>query len=173
MGRKGLCPGQGVQNKPKHAAYSGGSTQAAAGWWGSPLGDGAVLVSPQECLSQQQALGAVRQMQKLLVVQEAAHLRGTQGLRQQLSVLQSHLQRQATKRNGITGSPPWGDILMGPAQTSVEQPGQETPRSLPGWHWLQPGNVHSHPCLSVCRDLSAASSAPERTDAGPERAGGP
>lgn len=92
------------------------------------MADGAVLVSPQECLSQQQALGAVRQMQKLLVAQEAAHLQGTQGLRQQLSVLQSHLQRQATKRNGITGSPLWGDIPTGPAQTSVEQPGQETLR---------------------------------------------
>ncbi|NWH64300.1 FBLN7 protein, partial [Geococcyx californianus] len=53
----------------------------------------------QECLSQQQALGAVRQMQKLLATQEAAHLRGMRGLRQQLSMLQSRLQRQATKHN--------------------------------------------------------------------------
>uniref|UniRef100_A0A663DY81 Fibulin 7 n=1 Tax=Aquila chrysaetos chrysaetos TaxID=223781 RepID=A0A663DY81_AQUCH len=35
-----------------------------------PAGDGDVLVSPQECLSQQQALSAVRQMQKLLAAQE-------------------------------------------------------------------------------------------------------
>ncbi|NXV72893.1 FBLN7 protein, partial [Atlantisia rogersi] len=53
----------------------------------------------QECLSQQQALSALRQMQKLLAAQEAAHLRGTRGLRQQLSVLQSCLQRQTTKHN--------------------------------------------------------------------------
>ncbi|NXY78546.1 FBLN7 protein, partial [Glareola pratincola] len=53
----------------------------------------------QECLSPQQALGAVRQMQKLLAAQEAAQLRGTRGLRQQLSLLQSLLQRQATKSN--------------------------------------------------------------------------
>ncbi|KFR02986.1 Fibulin-7, partial [Nipponia nippon] len=58
-----------------------------------------------ECLSQQQALSAVRQMQKLLAAQEAAHLRGTRGLRQQLSVLQSHLQRQATKRNETCPQP--------------------------------------------------------------------
>uniref|UniRef100_A0A8C8B5R9 Fibulin 7 n=1 Tax=Otus sunia TaxID=257818 RepID=A0A8C8B5R9_9STRI len=54
-----------------------------------PAGDRDVLVSPQECLSPQQALSAVRQMQKLLAAQEAAHLRGTRGLRQQLSVLQT------------------------------------------------------------------------------------
>ncbi|NXF09556.1 FBLN7 protein, partial [Smithornis capensis] len=53
----------------------------------------------QECLSRQQALSAVRQMQKLLAAQEAAHLQGTRGLRHQLSILQSRLQRQATKRN--------------------------------------------------------------------------
>uniref|UniRef100_A0A8B9Z316 Fibulin 7 n=1 Tax=Buteo japonicus TaxID=224669 RepID=A0A8B9Z316_9AVES len=68
--------------------------RAAAGWWWSLAGDGDVLVSSQECLSQQQALSAVRQMQKLLVAQEAAHLRGTRGLRQQLSILQNRLQRQ-------------------------------------------------------------------------------
>lgn len=70
------------------------------------MGDGGVLVSPlppQECLSPQQALGAVRQMQKLLAAQEAAQLRGTRGLRQQLSLLQSRLQRQATKGNGNAG----------------------------------------------------------------------
>ncbi|NXX20187.1 FBLN7 protein, partial [Podargus strigoides] len=60
----------------------------------------------QECLSQQQALGVVRQMQKLLAAQEAAHLRGTRGLRQQLSLLQSQLQRQATKRNESCPQPP-------------------------------------------------------------------
>ncbi|NWY58024.1 FBLN7 protein, partial [Chionis minor] len=59
----------------------------------------------QECLSQQQALGVVRQMQKLLAVQEAAQLQGTRGLRQQLSVLQSRLQRQATKRNETCPQP--------------------------------------------------------------------
>ncbi|NWU51583.1 FBLN7 protein, partial [Dromas ardeola] len=53
----------------------------------------------QECLSPQQALGAVRQMQKLLAAQEAAQLRGMRGLRQQLSLLQSRLLRQATKGN--------------------------------------------------------------------------
>nr|XP_009931942.1 PREDICTED: alanine--tRNA ligase, cytoplasmic [Opisthocomus hoazin] len=58
-----------------------------------------------ECLSQQQALGAVRQMQKLLAVVEAAHLRGTRGLRQQLSVLQSRLQRPATTRNETCPQP--------------------------------------------------------------------
>ncbi|XP_032556735.1 fibulin-7-like [Chiroxiphia lanceolata] len=57
------------------------------------------LSSTQECLSRQQALSAVRQMQKLLAAQEAAHLRGMRGLRNQLSILQSHLQRQPTKRN--------------------------------------------------------------------------
>lgn len=103
MGRKGLCPGQGIQTNPRDAACLAGSSQAAAGWWGSLAGDGDVLVSPQECLSQQQALSTVRQMQKLLAAQEAAHLRGTRGLRQQLSILQNRLQRQATKRNGKPG----------------------------------------------------------------------
>ncbi|KAM9626067.1 fibulin-7-like [Morphnus guianensis] len=63
------------------------------------------LGSAQECLSQQQALSVVRQMQKLLAAQEAAHLRGTRGLRQQLSILQSRLQRQATKRNETCPQP--------------------------------------------------------------------
>ncbi|NXL50329.1 FBLN7 protein, partial [Podilymbus podiceps] len=53
----------------------------------------------QECPNQQQALGVVRQMQKLLVAQEAAQLQGTHRLRQQLSALHSRLQRQATKPN--------------------------------------------------------------------------
>ncbi|NXJ99371.1 FBLN7 protein, partial [Corythaixoides concolor] len=53
----------------------------------------------QECLSQQQALGALRQMQKVLAAQEAAQLRGTRGLRQQLAVLQNRLQRQTPNRN--------------------------------------------------------------------------
>uniref|UniRef100_A0A8C3NST5 Fibulin 7 n=1 Tax=Cyanoderma ruficeps TaxID=181631 RepID=A0A8C3NST5_9PASS len=53
---------------------------------------------PQECLNWQQALSVVRHMQKLLVAQEAAHLEGTRGLRHQLSVLQSRLQRPATKQ---------------------------------------------------------------------------
>uniref|UniRef100_A0A8C3Y4C6 Fibulin 7 n=1 Tax=Catharus ustulatus TaxID=91951 RepID=A0A8C3Y4C6_CATUS len=51
-----------------------------------------------ECLNRQQALSVVRQMQKLLVAQEAAHLQGARGLRHQLSILQSHLQRPATKQ---------------------------------------------------------------------------
>ncbi|KAM4767365.1 fibulin-7-like isoform 2-T2 [Cyanocitta cristata] len=59
------------------------------------------LGSSQECLNRQQALSVVRQMQKLLVAQEAAHLRGTRGLRHHLSILQSRLQRPPTKRNGI------------------------------------------------------------------------
>ncbi|NXQ85985.1 FBLN7 protein, partial [Nyctibius grandis] len=49
----------------------------------------------QECLSQQEALSAVRQMQKVLAAQEAAQLRGMRALRHQLALLQ----RQATKRN--------------------------------------------------------------------------
>ncbi|XP_023790707.1 fibulin-7-like [Cyanistes caeruleus] len=53
----------------------------------------------QECLNRQQALSVVQQMQKLLVAQEAAHLQGTRGLRHQLSILQSRLQRPATKHN--------------------------------------------------------------------------
>ncbi|XP_068059072.1 fibulin-7-like isoform X1 [Anomalospiza imberbis] len=66
------------------------------------------LGSSQECLNRQQALSVVQQMQKLLVAQEAAHLQGTRGLRHQLSILQSHLQRPATKHNGNPGwSPPW------------------------------------------------------------------
>ncbi|NWS41280.1 FBLN7 protein, partial [Probosciger aterrimus] len=59
----------------------------------------------QECLSQQQALNAVRQMQRLLAAQEAAQLRGMRPLRQQLLVLQSHLQRPATKRNETCPQP--------------------------------------------------------------------
>ncbi|NWR67617.1 FBLN7 protein, partial [Bucorvus abyssinicus] len=59
----------------------------------------------QECLSQGQVLSVVRQMQKLLAAQEAAHLRGTRGLRQQLSILQSRLQRQATKHNETCPQP--------------------------------------------------------------------
>ncbi|NXI33391.1 FBLN7 protein, partial [Sterrhoptilus dennistouni] len=55
----------------------------------------------QECLNWHQALSVVRQMQKLLVAQEAAHLQGTRGLRHQLSILQSRLQRPATKHNEI------------------------------------------------------------------------
>ncbi|KAM9508036.1 fibulin-7-like isoform 1-T1 [Guaruba guarouba] len=67
--------------------------------------DGDVLVSPQECLRQQQALSAVRQMQRLLAAQEAAQLRGMRGLQQQLLVLQSRLQRPATKRNETCPQP--------------------------------------------------------------------
>ncbi|NXJ85809.1 FBLN7 protein, partial [Trogon melanurus] len=59
----------------------------------------------QECVSQPQVLSAVRQLQKLLAAQEAAHLRGTRSLRQQLAVLQSRLQRQATKRNETCPQP--------------------------------------------------------------------
>ncbi|XP_039577420.1 fibulin-7-like [Passer montanus] len=63
------------------------------------------LGSSQECLNRQQALSVVWQMQKLLVAQEAAHLQGTRGLRHQLSILQSHLQRPATKRNEMCPQP--------------------------------------------------------------------
>lgn len=130
---------------------------------------------PQECLNRQQALSVVRQMQKLLVAQEAAHLQGTRGLRHQLSILQSHLQRAATKRNGNPGwsppqvtshrasSDPW------PHTNSLDK----GPPALSGWGWLQAGSARLHPCLSVRRDLPAAGSAPEWTDAGPEPAGGP
>uniref|UniRef100_A0A8B9SND0 Fibulin-7 n=1 Tax=Anas platyrhynchos TaxID=8839 RepID=A0A8B9SND0_ANAPL len=47
------------------------------------------LAFPQECLSHQQVLSTVRQMQKLLSAQEAAHLQGTRSLKKQLSALQS------------------------------------------------------------------------------------
>ncbi|NXK56084.1 FBLN7 protein, partial [Chauna torquata] len=53
----------------------------------------------QECLSRQQLLSTVRQMQKLLMAQEAAHLQGTRSLKKQLSVLHSRVQRLAGKRN--------------------------------------------------------------------------
>uniref|UniRef100_A0A8D2MI25 Fibulin 7 n=1 Tax=Zonotrichia albicollis TaxID=44394 RepID=A0A8D2MI25_ZONAL len=39
-----------------------------------------VSIIPQECLNRQQALSVVRQMQKLLVAQEAAHLQGIRGV---------------------------------------------------------------------------------------------
>eukprot|EP00075_Anas_platyrhynchos_P032927 XP_027322180.1 fibulin-7-like [Anas platyrhynchos] len=57
------------------------------------------LGSTQECLSHQQVLSTVRQMQKLLSAQEAAHLQGTRSLKKQLSALQSRVQRLASKRN--------------------------------------------------------------------------
>ncbi|XP_030326655.1 fibulin-7-like [Strigops habroptila] len=63
------------------------------------------LSSTQECLSQQQALSVVWQMQRLLAAQEAAQLHGTRGLRQQLLVLQSRLQRPATERNETCPQP--------------------------------------------------------------------
>uniref|UniRef100_A0A8B9BGZ1 Fibulin 7 n=1 Tax=Anser brachyrhynchus TaxID=132585 RepID=A0A8B9BGZ1_9AVES len=47
----------------------------------------------KECLSHQQVLSTVRQMQKLLSAQEAAHLQGTRSLKKQLSALQSRVQR--------------------------------------------------------------------------------
>uniref|UniRef100_A0A8B9EP87 Fibulin 7 n=1 Tax=Anser cygnoides TaxID=8845 RepID=A0A8B9EP87_ANSCY len=53
------------------------------------------LGSTQECLSHQQVLSTVRQMQKLLSAQEAAHLQGTRSLKKQLSALQSRVQRLA------------------------------------------------------------------------------
>lgn len=105
---KGVCPGQDIQNNPKDAACLEGSSWVVAGWQGNSSGGWSVPMFPQECLNRQQALTVVRQMQKLLVAQEAAHLRGTRGLRHQLSILQSRLQRPATKRNGNPGwSPPW------------------------------------------------------------------
>uniref|UniRef100_A0A8B9GKN0 EGF-like domain-containing protein n=1 Tax=Amazona collaria TaxID=241587 RepID=A0A8B9GKN0_9PSIT len=48
--------------------------------------DGDVLVSPQECLSQQQALSVVQQMQRLLAAQEAAQLHGTRSLHSTLAM---------------------------------------------------------------------------------------
>lgn len=109
-------------------------------------------MSPQECLSQQQALSAVRQMQKLLAAQEAAHLRGTRGLQKQLSILQSRLQRQATKRNGNPGqataagvTSPWGQI----PQTTGEQPGQGTPSSSPALALAPAWRCPSSP-MSIC-----------------------
>ncbi|NXX77214.1 FBLN7 protein, partial [Urocolius indicus] len=53
----------------------------------------------QECLSPQQALGALRQMQRLLAAQEAVQLRGTRALRHQLNVLHGRLQRHGHKHN--------------------------------------------------------------------------
>lgn len=113
---KGLCLGQNVQTNPKDVSCLEGFSQAVAGWQGNPAGDWGVPMIPQECLNWQQALSVVRQMQKLLVAQEAAHLQGTRGLRHQLSILQSRLQRPATKQNGN----PWlvttmGDTPTGPA----------------------------------------------------------
>uniref|UniRef100_A0A8C3GYS3 Uncharacterized protein n=1 Tax=Corvus moneduloides TaxID=1196302 RepID=A0A8C3GYS3_CORMO len=91
---------------------------------GNPAGGWDVPVFPQECLNRQQALSVVRQMQKLLVAQEAAHLRGTRGLRHQLSILQSRLQRPPTKRNGNPGwSPPWVTSPPRPALDPQKQSG--------------------------------------------------
>ncbi|NXN32090.1 FBLN7 protein, partial [Nycticryphes semicollaris] len=59
----------------------------------------------QERLSQQQVLREVRQMQKLLAAQEAAQLQATRGLQQQLNLLQSRLQKHATKRNETCPQP--------------------------------------------------------------------
>lgn len=50
-------------------------------------------------------LSTVRQMQKLLSAQEAAHLQGTRSLKKQLSALQSRIQRLASKRNGNARHP--------------------------------------------------------------------
>lgn len=61
----------------------------------------------------------MRQMQKLLSAQEAAHLQGTRGLKKQLSALQSRVQRLAGKRNGnarhphSTGSVPSEKLVEG------------------------------------------------------------
>lgn len=71
----------------------------------SPAGDGEGPVFLQECLSHQQVLSTVRQMQKLLSAQEAAHLQGTRSLKKQLSVLHSRIQRLAGKRNGNARHP--------------------------------------------------------------------
>lgn len=71
----------------------------------SPAGDGEGPVFPQECPSHQQVLSTVRQMQKLLSAQEAAHLQGTRSLKKQLSVLHSRIQRLAGKHNGNTRRP--------------------------------------------------------------------
>lgn len=103
---KGLCPGQDIQTNPKDAACLGGSSQAVTGWQGTRQVIGVSPRVPQECLNRQQALSVVRQMQKLLVAQEAAQLRGTRGLRHQLSILQSRLQRPVYKRNGNPGWSP-------------------------------------------------------------------
>uniref|UniRef100_A0A8B9S6K3 Uncharacterized protein n=1 Tax=Apteryx owenii TaxID=8824 RepID=A0A8B9S6K3_APTOW len=74
---------------------------SAAGWV-----MGKSLSSPQECLSHQQVLSTWQQTQKLLSAQEAAHLQGTRCLRKQLSILQSRIQRQASKHNGNPQSGP-------------------------------------------------------------------
>uniref|UniRef100_A0A669QQ63 Fibulin 7 n=1 Tax=Phasianus colchicus TaxID=9054 RepID=A0A669QQ63_PHACC len=55
----------------------------------STAGDGEGPVFPQECLSHQQVLSTVRQMQKLLSAQEAAHLQGTRSLKKDRAGLPS------------------------------------------------------------------------------------
>ncbi|XP_006036367.2 fibulin-7-like [Alligator sinensis] len=57
------------------------------------------LSSAQGCLSKRQVLSTIRQMQKLLSTQEAAQLQGMRNLKKQLTVLQSSVHKQATKRN--------------------------------------------------------------------------
>lgn len=111
-------------------------------------------------------LSTVRQMQKLLSAQEAAHLQGTRSLKKQLSALQSRVQRLASKRNGNAWHPtaPEREAC---GRIPSSEPGTGAGSSLGAVPILT--RVH----LSVRRDLSAAGGAREREEAGPERTGGP
>ncbi|XP_074974373.1 fibulin-7 isoform X5 [Caretta caretta] len=60
---------------------------------------GDTCVCPQDCLSKHQVLSTIQQMQKLLSTQEAIQLQGMRNLKKQLTVLQSNVHKQATKRN--------------------------------------------------------------------------
>ncbi|XP_073163279.1 fibulin-7-like isoform X1 [Lepidochelys kempii] len=60
---------------------------------------GDMCVCPQDCLSKHQVLSTIQQMQKLLSTQEAIQLQGMRSLKKQLTVLQSNVHKQATKRN--------------------------------------------------------------------------
>nr|XP_048672807.1 fibulin-7-like isoform X5 [Caretta caretta] len=60
---------------------------------------GDMCVCPQDCLSKHQVLSTIQQMQKLLSTQEAIQLQGMRNLKKQLTVLQSNVHKQATKRN--------------------------------------------------------------------------
>ncbi|KAJ1081865.1 hypothetical protein NDU88_002038 [Pleurodeles waltl] len=53
----------------------------------------------QGCVTKHQVMSAVRQMQKVLSTQEATYLQGVRNMKKQLTMLQSELQKQASKSN--------------------------------------------------------------------------
>ncbi|XP_078526554.1 fibulin-7-like isoform X2 [Lissotriton helveticus] len=53
----------------------------------------------QGCVTKHQVMSAVRQMQKVLSTQEASYLQGVRNMKKQLTMLQSELQKQASKSN--------------------------------------------------------------------------